>query len=264
MFEQEYIAYAVGYVGSFIFGAIVGSFLNVCIYRLPLEQSIAFPASHCLQCSSTLRWYHNIPVLSYLFLRGRCRFCNARISWRYPAVEILNALFYLAVFHASGYSPTSLILFVFISALITISFMDIDHQIIPDVISLPGIILGFCASFIIPSVSWHDSLWGILLGGGSLFAVAYLYAFFTGKEGMGGGDIKLLAMIGAFLGYKAVLPVIFISSLLGTFVGVPLMLLKKADGRYAIPFGPFLALAATIYLFAGPQLINWYMDLFVY
>ncbi|MFO7830807.1 MAG: prepilin peptidase [Desulfuromonadaceae bacterium] len=266
MSEQELFASSIdylSYVGIFVFGAVIGSFLNVCIHRLPLGQSIVFPASHCPECSTELRWYHNIPVLSFLFLKGRCCFCAARISWRYPTVEILNALFYTAVFHISGYSLTSLVLFVFISALIVITFIDLDHRIIPDLISLPGIVLGFAASFILPWVSWQDSILGILLGGGSLFAVAYIYAFFTGKEGMGGGDIKLLAMIGAFLGYKAVLPVIFLSSLMGTAIGIPLMFLKKADGGLAIPFGPFLAAASLVYLFAGQYLIRWYLELFV-
>lgn len=155
------------YVGVFIFGAVIGSFLNVCIHRLPLEQSIVFPASHCPQCGSTLHWYHNIPILSFLLLKGRCRFCATSISLRYPAVEILNAMFYTAVFYISGYSLTSLVLFGFISALIVITFIDIDHRIIPDVISLPGIILGFGASFVLPWVSWQDSVLGILLGGGA-------------------------------------------------------------------------------------------------
>ncbi|MFN2257722.1 MAG: A24 family peptidase [Desulfuromonadaceae bacterium] len=266
MIEQELFATGIdylAYVGVFVFGAVIGSFLNVCIYRLPLEQSIVFPASHCPQCGAALRWYHNIPVVSFLFLKGSCSFCATRISWRYPAVEILNALFYTGVFYISGYSLTSLVLFGFISALIVITFIDIDHRIIPDVISLPGIFLGFGASFILPWVSWQDSLLGILLGGGSLFAVAYIYAFLTGKEGMGGGDIKLLAMIGGFLGYKAVLPIIFLSSLMGTAVGIPLMFIKKADGGLAIPFGPFLACASLVYLFAGQYLIGWYLNLFV-
>jgi leader peptidase (prepilin peptidase)/N-methyltransferase len=266
MNEQELFVTGIDYlpyVGVFVFGAIIGSFLNVCIYRLPLAKSIVFPASHCPHCDAPLSWYHNIPVISFLFLRGRCHSCGARISWRYPAVEMLNALFYLGVFYVSGFSLTSLALFCFISALIVVTFIDIDHRIIPDVISLPGIIAGFGASFIFPWVSWQDSLLGIALGGGSLFAVAYLYALLTRKEGMGGGDIKLLAMIGAFLGYKAVLPIIFLSSLMGTAIGIPLMLLKKTDGSLAIPFGPFLASASLIYLFAGQKMIRWYLDLFV-
>ncbi len=257
--EQNIIAY----VAVFVFGAVVGSFLNVCIYRIPLQQSIVFPASHCPECNLALRWYHNIPVLSFLVLRGQCGFCQKPISWRYPAVELLNALLYLAVFHISAFSLTTIVLFLFISALIVITFIDIDHHIIPDVISLPGVVAGVAASFVLPWVSWQDSILGALLGGGSLFAVAYVYALFTGKEGMGGGDIKLLAMVGAFLGYKAILPVIFFSSLMGTAVGVPLMLIKKADGRLAIPFGPFIAAATLVYLFAGAQIIRWYLNLFI-
>ncbi|MDD2556972.1 MAG: prepilin peptidase [Desulfuromonas sp.] len=256
--EQDIMAY----VAVFVFGSVLGSFLNVCIYRIPLQQSIVFPASHCPACNSALRWYHNIPIISFVVLKRRCGFCQKLISWRYPAVELLNALFYLAVFHISSFSLTSLALFLFVSALIVISFIDIDHRIIPDVISLPGIVVGFAASFALPWVSWQDSILGILLGGGSLLAVAYIYALFTGKEGMGGGDIKLLAMVGAFLGYKAILPVIFFSSLMGTAVGIPLMLINKADGRLAIPFGPFIALAALLHLFAGAQIIRWYLGLF--
>ena len=249
------------FVIVFIFGAVIGSFLNVCIYRLPLSKSIVFPASHCPVCKSTLSWYCNIPILSYVFLRGRCMFCKKSISWRYPVVELVNALLYVLIFYFSAFSLVSLVLFCYVSSMVVITFIDIDHQIIPDVISLPGIVLGFAASFVFPWMSWMDSLLGILLGGGSLLAIAYLYAFLTGKEGMGGGDIKLLAMIGAFMGYKAVLPIIFFSSVMGTVVGVPLMLIKKADKRLAIPFGPFLALASLIYLFAGPQIVQWYLRL---
>jgi leader peptidase (prepilin peptidase)/N-methyltransferase len=145
--------------------------------------------------------------------------------------------------------------------LVVITFIDLDHQIIPDVISLPGIVIGFCCSFLIPWVSWSDSLLGILAGGGSLYLVAWLYALLAKKEGMGGGDIKLLAMIGAFLGWKAVFPIIFFSSVLGVLVGVPLMLVKRADGKLAIPFGPFLAAGSLAYLFWGPQIIRWYLGL---
>jgi leader peptidase (prepilin peptidase)/N-methyltransferase len=263
MSEYDFVSQVLEYTGIFAFGAVIGSFLNVCIYRIPVQQSVVFPASHCPRCETALRWYHNIPLLSFVFLKGRCHFCGSAIPWRYPLVEALNAMFYTLVFHISGYTPTSGVLFCFISALIVITFIDIDHRIIPDVISLPGIVAGVGASFILPWMSWQDSLLGIALGGGSLFAVAYVYALLTGKEGMGGGDIKLLAMIGAFLGYKAVLPVIFISSLLGTAVGIPLMLLKKADGTLAIPFGPFLALASLVYLFAGQYLIEWYFGMFM-
>ncbi len=249
------------FVAVFMFGAIVGSFLNVCIYRIPAQLSIVFPASRCPVCEKTLRWYHNVPIVSYLFLRGRCAYCAVKISWRYPMVEMLNGLLFVLTFYYFGISVITLVLLLFISSLVVITFIDLDHQIIPDVISLPGIVVGFGCSFLLPWVTWQSSLGGILLGGGSLYAVAATYELLTKKEGMGGGDIKLLAMIGAFLGWKAVLPIIFFSSLVGTCVGVPVMLIKGSDGRLAIPFGPFLALASVFYLFWGPSVIRWYLSL---
>lgn len=244
-----------------VFGLCVGSFLNVCIYRIPLGKSVVFPASHCFNCGANLRWYHNLPLLSYIVLRGRCSFCLAPFSWRYPFVEALNALLYLVIVYYAGFSIESAVLFLFVSALLVITFIDVDHQIIPDVISLPGIVLGVLCSFFLPWLTWQASLLGALLGGGSLFVVAYGYEVLAKKEGMGGGDIKLLAMIGAFCGWKAVLPIIFISSLLGTVVGVPLMIVNNADSKLAIPFGPFLALATVIYLFWGDALVRWYFEL---
>jgi len=246
----------------FSLGAIVGSFLNVCIYRIPSDISIVFPASRCPVCSSPLRWYHNVPIFSYLFLRGRCAYCSEKIARRYPLIEALNGFLFVLVFSRFGFSWISVVFFLFVSALVVITFIDLDHQIIPDVISLPGIVVGFCCSFLLPWLGWQDSLYGILLGGGSLFAVASLYELVTKKEGMGGGDIKLLAMIGAFLGWKAILPIIFFSSLAGTFVGVPLMMSKGENSRFAIPFGPFLAGASIFYLFWGPAIIRWYLNLF--
>lgn len=246
----------------FILGAVIGSFLNVCIYRIPEGMSIVFPASRCPVCAESLRWYHNVPVISYLLLRGKCAFCAVKIPLRYPVIELLNAGLYVLVFWYFGLSSATLVFFIFISALVVITFIDLDYQIIPDVISLPGIVVGFMCSFVLPWLTWQDSLYGILLGGGSLFAIAAGYEFLTKKEGMGGGDIKLLAMLGAFLGWKAVLPIVFLSSLVGTLVGVPLMLIKGADGRLAIPFGPFLALASIVYLFWGGTIIRWYLGMF--
>jgi len=246
---------------SFVFGAVVGSFLNVCIYRIPAGQSIAYPASRCPGCLSPIRWYQNIPVISYMLLRGRCAACQTRISVRYPLVEAITGLLFMLVLSRFGMQWSLGVFWVFTAALIVITFIDIDHQIIPDVISLPGIGVGFVCSFLLPSLSWVDSLLGILVGGGSLYLVAAGYELLTKKEGMGGGDIKLLAMIGAFLGWKAILPIIFISSLLGSLVGIPLMLLKQADGKLAIPFGPFLAVASLTYLLFGPVLIHWYLSL---
>ena len=250
------------FIAVAMLGAVIGSFLNVCIYRIPAGKSIAFPASHCPVCSAPLRWYHNVPVISFLLLRGKCAFCNAKISWRYPAVELLNAGLYVLAFWYFGFSPITLVLFLFLSALVVITFIDLDHQIIPDVISLPGIVVGFACSFALPWLTWLDSIYGILLGGGSLLVVAGAYEFLTKKEGMGGGDIKLLAMIGAFLGWKVILPVIFLSSLIGSLVGVPLMLLQKSDGQLAIPFGPFLATATIVWLFWGRSILQWYFSFF--
>lgn len=248
-------------VSSFILGAVIGSFLNVCIYRIPAGESVVRPRSRCPHCLAPITWYQNIPMLSYLFLRGRCGSCKVRISSRYALVEALTGGIFLLVLWRFGLQPFVPVLWLFSAMLVVITFIDLDHQIIPDVISLPGIAVGFACSFLIPWVSWSDSLLGILAGGGSLYVVAWLYAFLAKKEGMGGGDIKLLAMIGAFLGWKAVFPIIFFSSVLGVLVGVPLMLVKRADGKLAIPFGPFLAAGSLVYLFWGPQIIRWYLGL---
>lgn len=247
---------------SFIIGAIIGSFLNVCIYRIPAGESIVHPPSRCPACKSSIRWYQNVPILSYLLLRGRCAACGIRISARYPLVEGLTGLLFTLVVFRFGFQAVTPVLWLLTAALIVIAFIDIDHQIIPDAISLPGIVVGFLCSFAVPWISWSDSLLGILAGGGSLYLVAFVYERLTKKEGMGGGDIKLLAMIGAFLGWKAILPIVFFSSLMGTLVGVPVMLIKKADSKLAIPFGPFLAAAALFYLFWGPGLISWYLGMF--
>ncbi len=246
-----------------LLGLCIGSFLNVCIYRLPSERSIVHPASACPACGTPLRWYDNIPVISYLLLRGRCRACKAGISFRYPMVEMLSALFALAVFLRFGPRAESLVFFVFIAALLVITFIDIDHRIIPDVISLPGIPIGFAASFLLPQVSWHASLLGILIGGGSLFAIAWGYRLLTGKDGMGGGDIKLLAMIGAFIGWHGVLFTIMAASFTGTLAGLLVMIKNRKNMKLAVPFGPFLAIGAILYIFFGPQLIEWYMGSFI-
>jgi leader peptidase (prepilin peptidase) / N-methyltransferase len=177
-------------------------------------------------------------------------------------VEALTGVLFALILLRFGLQWATAVYWLFAAALVVITFIDLDHQIIPDVISLPGIPIGFLAAFAVPWLSWSDAALGILLGGGSLFLVAAGYELLTKKEGMGGGDIKLLAMIGAFLGWQAVLPVIFLSSFVGSLVGVPLMFIKKADGRLAIPFGPFLALGALIYLLWGRILLDWYLSFF--
>lgn len=246
---------------SLVFGMVVGSFLNVCICRMPKDESIVSPPSHCPQCNYQIRWYDNIPVISYLLLRGRCRGCGARISLQYPLVELLNGIITLLLFLRFGPTLAFAVLFVFCSALVVITFIDIEHQIIPDEISLPGIVIGFVMSFFLQGHNWLNSLLGILLGGGSLLLVAYGYQWLTGKEGMGGGDIKLLAMMGAFLGWKSIPFIILASSLVGSVVGVSIMLLQKKDSKLAIPFGPYLAFGAVLYIFYGSPLIEWYLNL---
>lgn len=246
---------------AFILGAVVGSFLNVCICRMPRDESIVSPPSHCPRCAYLIRWYDNIPLLSYLLLRGKCRGCGAHISIQYPVVELLNALLTLALFLRFGPSLSFLALFLFCSALVTITFIDLEHQIIPDEISLLGVAIGFLFSFFLPWQGWLNSLAGILLGGGSLLLVAWGYHRLTGREGMGGGDIKLLAMMGAFLGWKSIPFIIFTSSLAGSVIGGSMMLFQRKDSKLAIPFGPYLAFGAVLYIFYGRSLIQWYFSL---
>jgi leader peptidase (prepilin peptidase)/N-methyltransferase len=245
---------------ALVFGMLTGSFLNVCICRMPKDESIVSPPSHCPQCSHTIKWYDNIPLLSYLLLRGKCRGCGTHISLQYPLVELLNGILTLFLFLHFGMTLDFASYFLLCSSLVVITFIDIEHQIIPDEISLPGIVIGFALSFFLKGHSWLNSLLGIILGGGSLLLVAYGYQWLTGKEGMGGGDIKLLAMMGAFLGWKAVPFIIFSSSLIGSVVGISIMLLQKKDSKLAIPFGPYLAFGALLYIFYGQPLIRWYLN----
>ncbi|MBI5892443.1 MAG: prepilin peptidase [Deltaproteobacteria bacterium] len=253
------MAEIITFVTVFAFGASIGSFLNVCIYRIPEGKSIISPPSSCPNCSNPIRFYDNIPIISYLILFGRCRNCKASISIQYPIVEALTGFFAVLILYYFGFTIDGLIYFLFIASLIVITFIDLKLQIIPDIISLPGIIVGFiCSSFLLPT-GFINSLLGIFLGGGSLFLVAYGYKKVAGIEGMGGGDIKLIAMVGAFLGWKAVIMTIFAGSFVGAIIGTIAMLIQGKDTKYAIPFGPFLALGAALYLFIGQDFINWYV-----
>ena len=252
----------------FTFGVLVGSFLNVCIGRIPDGESIVAPPSRCPKCRTPIAFYDNIPLLSWLILRGRCRACSEPISPRYFVVELMMGSFALALFHWFGLSFSFAVSFVFVAALIVISFIDLAVRIVPDVISLPGIVLGLvfsAASYFF----FHDelgiiptplsSLIGILAGGGFLLATAWLYEKFTGVEGMGGGDIKLLAMIGAFLGWPAIPVTLFIASLLGSVVGITCMVVTGAGRRLALPFAPFLCSGALAYLFYANEIIEIYL-----
>jgi len=245
----------------FLFGLCIGSFLNVCIYRIPESKSIVRPRSMCPNCGTLIRFYDNIPILSYLILKGKCRHCDASISFRYPVIEFLSGLFAVGVSLKYGITLEAAIYYVFVATLLVITFIDIDHRIIPDVITLPGIPIFFAASFAVPQITFVESLIGILVGGGSLFLVAWLYHLLTKKEGMGGGDIKLLGMMGAIIGWKGVLFTIFVASAIGTVSGLLIMLKTRKTMKLAVPFGPFLAIGGIVYILFGPLLISWYFNL---
>lgn len=243
-----------------LLGAVVGSFLNVVIYRLPRGQSLVRPPSSCPICGSRVRPWHNVPVLGYLWLRGRCRDCSAVISPRYPAVEALTGALTAGLWLRFGPTPEFAAGFALIAGLVAITFIDLDHRIIPDSLSLGGVALGFASSFVTP-LGWKASLAGVALGGGALLAVAFGYYALTRREGMGLGDVKLLAAIGAFLGWEAVLFTIFVSSVVGSAVGLTLAAVRRSDLKLEVPFGPFLALGAGAYLYYGPELVQWYLGL---
>jgi leader peptidase (prepilin peptidase) / N-methyltransferase len=245
---------------SLLFGVIVGSFLNVVILRLPQENgSIIFPASHCPLCKNPLSWYDNIPLFSYIILRGRCRHCRSFISLQYPTVEVLMSLLSAAVVFRFGLTVTGAGYFLFCAALLVIIWIDIHHQIIPDVISLPGIVCGFLFSFFNSFVAWQDSLIGLLAGGGTLYTIALLYYLLRKQEGMGGGDIKLLAMIGSFLGWQSLPFVMFASSITGSIIGLLAMIPQKSGGNTRIPFGPFLSCSAFAYLFFRKEIFHLFL-----
>jgi leader peptidase (prepilin peptidase)/N-methyltransferase len=249
------------YIFAFIFGAAIGSFLNVCIFRLPLEQSIVSPSSHCFSCKKPIAFYDNVPLISFIFLKGKCRHCKAPFSYQYPLVELLTGILAFASVLMWGFTINALSVFIFLAALIAITFIDIEYKIIPDVISLPGILYGLLAALVLPRISFLDSFFGVLLGGGSLLLVAGLYYLLTKQEGMGLGDVKLLAMMGAFLGWQSILFIVMIGSMTGAVIGIVAMLIKKKDRKYAIPFGPFLSLGAVSYLFFGQDIISWYVNI---
>ncbi len=253
------------FIVVFVFGAIIGSFLNVCIYRIPRRKSIVHPPSACTACEKPVRFYDNIPLVSYLVLKGKCRDCGARISFRYFLVELITAVVFTMIYRRWGLSYEFFIQIFFTAILIVVSFIDYDFQIIPDVLSVGGMFAGLIISFVRPDFRVMEAVYGVLIGGGVLFVIAYGYQLITKREGMGGGDIKLLAMIGSFSGLKGVLFSLIGGSIVGTLVGIPLMLMKGREegGKYAIPFGLFLSLCAVLYLFMGPGVIHAFNEFFM-
>ena len=242
----------------FILGAVVGSFLNVCIHRIPREESIVFPSSRCPHCRHAIAWYDNIHLLSYIFLRGRCRSCQEAISGRYFLIEALTAVMALFTYWKFGISLAFLAAFLFVATLIVITFIDIEHQIIPHEIVLPGIPLFLLAAVFIMWIPLFDAFLGIMIGIGSLYLIAVYYEQLTGTEGMGGGDVNLMGMLGAFLGWKSLLFVLMTGAFTGAAVGIIMMINKGKTMKYAVPFGPFLSLGAVVYLFWGRAIVNFF------
>lgn len=269
---------------SFIFGAAVGSFLNVCIYRLPNDISLVFPSSHCTSCKNPIPFYHNIPIISYLVLGGRCYNCKEKYSWDYPLVEFLAGLLSLLLFIKYGPTINFVFLFIFVMSLIVITFIDLEHMIIPNVISYPGVVVGLIYSalitdydslrflldnlhynflyilYVLDEVRIFSSVFGAFIGAGSLLLIGFAYKNVRKMDGLGLGDVKLMAMVGAFLGWRSIIFVALISSLIGTIIGIGIMLRNKGDLKYAIPFGPFISFAATLYCFCGDLSLDYFID----
>jgi len=241
------------------FGAVIGSFLNVVIYRLPLDKSIVWPSSACPHCARELSWYENIPVASFLALRGRCRTCGARIGVQYPLVEALTAFMFAAAWWQYGPGPLLASRLILGAALLVLFAIDLEHHLLPDEITLPGIVVGFGFSFVNLLPGWRSSLVGILLGAGVLWAIRKGYYLVRHEEGLGLGDVKMLAMVGAFLGWELTLLTLMMASLSGTVIGLGLIVTKRGDMKYALPFGTFLALGAAIAATAGQTILHWYL-----
>ena len=244
-----------------VLGLAVGSFLNVCVHRLPRGQSLNSPPSRCPQCDYRLRWFDNIPVVSYAMLVGRCRKCGARISIRYPIVELVTMILFVLHGAVFGWTPLLIPRLVFACAMVVLFAIDLEHQLLPNSITLPGIIVGLIASAVLPP-GIIDALIGVLIGGGVLWLIGEAYFRYSGHEGMGGGDVKMLAMIGAFLGWKLVLVTLVLSSVLGSIIGLIVIAARKGGMKYALPYGTFLALGALVASLAGEAIVNWYVGLY--
>lgn len=245
-----------------VVGLCVGSFLNVCIHRLPRGGSLLRPRSRCPGCEYELRWYDNIPVISYVLLLGRCRQCRARISLRYPIVELLTATVFVLHPAVFGWTALMVVRLLFACALIVLFAIDLEHQILPNVITLPGLAGGLIFSLVFPP-GVLDAVLGALIGGGVLWLIGEAYYRFAGQEGMGGGDVKMLAMVGAFLGWKLVLVTLIVSSIAGSLVGLLVILSRRGGLKQALPYGTFLALGALLASLVGERIVDWYVSFYV-
>lgn len=239
-------------------GLVVGSFLNVCIYRLPRRESLVWPGSRCPSCGVAVRWYDNVPVLSYLQLAGRCRACRAPIGLRYPVVELATMAVFLAHVLAIGWSPLLPVRLAFACAMIVLFAIDLEHQILPNAITLPGIVVGLVVSLWLPP-GWRSAVAGAALGGGSLWLLFELWLRLRGVEALGMGDVKMLAMVGAFLGWQQVIVTLVLSSLLGSLVGIGLIIAGRGSLGSKLPYGTFIALGALVSSLVGEPLVAWYI-----
>ncbi len=242
-------------------GLAIGSFLNVVIYRLPRKESVVSPGSACPACGTRLRWHDNIPILSYITLGARCRSCRTRISVRYPLVEIATAAIFIGHYVVFGWTPLLAVRLIFAAAMIALFVIDLEHHLLPDAITLTGIVVGLVASLFLPP-GFVASLIAVLAGGGFLWIVGEAYYRYAGQEGMGGGDVKMLAMIGAFLGWQLTLLTLIASSFLGSIVGLVIVVFRFGGMKSPLPFGTFLALAALLASIWGEGVLTWYMRRF--
>jgi leader peptidase (prepilin peptidase)/N-methyltransferase len=244
-----------------LLGLAVGSFLNVCIHRIPRGQSLVRPGSACPHCGYALRWFDNIPVISYASLLGRCRKCRAPISIRYPIVELMTTALFVVHGMVFGWTPLLVPRLIFGCILVVLFAIDLEHHLLPNVLTLPGVALGLIASAVLPP-GLVDALIGVLVGGGVLWLIGEAYYRYSGHEGMGGGDVKMLAMIGAFLGWKLVLVTLVLSSFVGSIVGVAVIAWKRGGMKYALPYGTFLALGALVASLYGDRIVEWYVSFY--
>lgn len=243
------------------FGLVIGSYLNVVIHRLPREESTVLPRSRCPRCGTQLRARDNLPLVSFLLLRGRCRECKAPISWRYPLVEAATGALFVGCVEAFGISWQAAVAALFGAAMIALAGIDLEHFLLPDVITLPGLAIGLLVSLGAGWIDWRDSLLGAAIGGGGLWLLRQAWLVLRKEEGMGLGDVKMLAMVGAFLGWQGVLVTVFLGSLAGALFGLTLIAAGRLDLGSRLPFGVFLAGAAIVALFAGPALVARYSRL---